>query len=369
MLTDTVRSKLICMTTFTLLIVGLGILGTIAAAIGTIRFVRDPRRISAYAYSIVGLGAALMSLGLVLYLEADSPHLLITTAVVAGGVLVLGNLIGYPGLIAFLIWAGVTTVRRESRTLANMLSLIAGIGLLFLPTTLALFEPADVARDDLTYHLQYGIHLGLFLLVTYIACCFGVFIVASVAYRFRKLHTGAAAIIVLGSGLINGKVPPLLADRLQRGMKAQQHDVGHPVIITSGGQGANEPRPEGAAMRDYLIDQGVDPERVIAEEQSTTTEENLVYSQRLLPENDSPVTVVTSNYHVFRAALLTRALGLRAQVVGAPTVWYYLPGAIIREFVAVMRDHLRIHVIAVVAIIALTMAFTHWIVPALVMPA
>lgn len=357
------------MTTFTLLTVALGILGTVAATVGISRIVRDPRRISAYAYSLAGLGAGLLSLGLVLYLEADWPQLLIVSGVTAVGVLLVGNLLGYPALVVFLLWAGITTVRRESRSLANMLSLLAGFGLLFLPATLALFEPAEVATDDLVYHLQYGIHLGLLLLVTYITCCFGIFLFASVAYRFRRLRTGAAAIIVLGAGLINGKVPPLLADRLQRGIKAQRRDAGHPVIITSGGQGADEPRPEGAAMRDYLLDQGVAPELVVAEEHSTTTEENLVYSQRLLPDSTSPVTVVTSNYHVFRAALITRALGLRAQVVGAPTVWYYLPGALIREFAAVMRDHLRIHVIAVAAIIVLTMAFTHWIVPALVIGA
>ena len=357
------------MTTFTVLAVALGILGAVSAAVAITRIVRDPRRISAYAYSIVGLGAALLSLGLVLYLEAGWPQVLLITGVIAAGALLLGNLIGYPALIGFLIWAGITTVRREARSLPNMLSLVAGIGLLLLPTTLALFEPAAVARDDLAYHLQYGTHLGLLLLVTYLACCFGIFIVASVAYRFRKPRTGAEAIIVLGSGLVNGKVPPLLASRLLRGIKAQQRDAGRPVIITSGGQGDDEPRPEGAAMRDYLIEQGVDPELVAAEEESTSTEENLTYSQRMLPDSTAPVTVVTSSYHVFRAALLTRALGLRAQVVGAPTVWYYLPGAIIREFAAVMRDHLRIHVVAVAAIIVLTMAFTHWIVPALALPA
>lgn len=357
------------MTTFTVLAVALGVLGAVSAAVAITRIVRDPRRISAYAYSIVGLGAAVLSLGLVLYIEADQPMVLIITGITAIGVLLLGNLIGYPALIGFLLWAGITTVRREARSLSNMLSLVAGVGLLLLPATLAFLEPDAVARDDLAYHLQFGIHLGLLLLVTYITCCFGIFIVASVAYRLRKPRTGAEAIIVLGSGLVNGKVPPLLASRLQRGIKAQQRDTGRPVIITSGGQGDDEPRAEGAAMRDYLIEQGMDPELVVAEEQSTSTEENLTFAQQMLPDSTAPVTVVTSNYHVFRAALLTRALGLRAQVVGASTVWYYLPGAIIREFAAVMRDHIRIHVIAVAAIIVLTMAFTHWIVPALVLPA
>src|SRR5699024_4933215 len=156
------------------------------------------------------------------YLEADHPLLLITTALSAVGVLLLGNLIGYPLLVGFLLWAGITTIRRESRSLSNMLSLLAGIGLLFLPTTLGLLEPADVVRDDLAYHLQYGLHLGAGLVVAYIAGCFGLFAVASVAYRFRRHRGGSAAIIILGAGLIHGKVSPLLAARLKRGIKAQQ---------------------------------------------------------------------------------------------------------------------------------------------------
>lgn len=351
------------MTMTTVFTVALGILGGLAATMGITRIVRDPRRLSSYAYSIVGLGAAVLSLGLILYIEADYFTVLTIAVLTAASGLLLGNLIGYPLLVGFLLWAGFTAVRREARSLANMLSLIVGIVLLLLPATLGLVEPRAVARDDVTAHLQFGVHLALLLLVAYLACCFSIFAIASVAYRFRKPRSGSAAIIVLGAGLVGGTVSPLLAGRLQRGITAQRQDTGRPVIITSGGQGEDEPCSEGSAMRDYLLDQDIAPDQVIAEEESTSTRQNLTYSSRLLPEPGLPVTVVTSSYHVLRAALLTRALGMRAQVVGAPTSWSDLPGALVREFAAVMRDHIRIHVVAVSAIIVLTMAVTQWIVP------
>lgn len=346
-----------------------GLFGASAAIVGVTQIVSDPRRIAAYAYALLGGGAALLSAGLLLYVHADQQLLLVIAAIIALIALVFGNLIGYPLLVGVLLWAGVTTLHRESRSLANMLSLLAGIGLLFLPTTLGLFEPAPVARDDVAYYLQYSLHLALVLLITYLACCFAAFAVASLAYRWRKPHRAAEAIIVLGSGLVNGKVPPLLAGRLKRGITAMREDNGKPIMITSGGQGDHEPRSEGAAMRDYVIEQGIDADRVVAEEYSTTTEENLMFSQKLLSAPTAPVTVVTSSYHVFRAALLTRSLKLNAHVVGAPTARYYLPGAVIREFAAVMRDYLRIHLVAVIGIVILTMAFTTWILPASVSPA
>lgn len=116
-------------------------------------------------------------------------------------------------------------------------------------------------------------------------------------------------------------------------------------------------------MRDYAIQQGMDGQRVIAEEQSTSTQENLEFSCKLLPHPDAPVTVVTSSYHVFRAALLTRQLGLTAHVVGAATAWYYFPSAYLREFVAVMADHARLHALALLGIVALTIAITGWLLP------
>ncbi|GAA1170267.1 ElyC/SanA/YdcF family protein [Nesterenkonia xinjiangensis] len=158
---------------------------------------------------------------------------------------------------------------------------------------------------------------------------------------------------MLGAGLINGQVLPLLAGRLCRGLHAQRQ-YGAKLLVTSGGQGQDEPVPEGDAMRDYLMSQGVTPDRVIAETASSNTAENLKFSRELLGDPQSSVLVVTSSYHVFRTALLTRKLGMRAHVIGPRTVWYYFPSVVIREFIGILRDQLRFHVAAGVIIIAVS---------------
>src|SRR5699024_11745296 len=118
-------------------------------------------------------------------------------------------------------------VRRESRSLANLLALLAGIGLLLLPGTLDFLAPTGEVRNDLVYHLQYGFHLGLLLLVTYVSFCFGAFAIASVAYWLRIVCNGASALIVLGSGLVHCEVTALLAGRHQRGIKAHRDATSH----------------------------------------------------------------------------------------------------------------------------------------------
>lgn len=55
--------------------------------------------------------------------------------------------------------------------------------------------------------------------------------------------------------------------------------------------------------------------------------------------------VATNNYHVLRSALLARKLRLDAGVVGARTVWYFVPSAFLREFVAILKNHILLHAV------------------------
>jgi uncharacterized SAM-binding protein YcdF (DUF218 family) len=52
-------------------------------------------------------------------------------------------------------------------------------------------------------------------------------------------------------------------------------------------------------------------------------------------EKAARCVIVTSNYHVFRTAIIARKAGIRGQVTGARTAGYYWPSAMLREFAAV----------------------------------
>jgi uncharacterized SAM-binding protein YcdF (DUF218 family) len=163
-------------------------------------------------------------------------------------------------------------------------------------------------------------------------------------------------VVVLGSGLLGGKnVPPLLAGRLDRGRRLLDAETakGHsPLLVTSGGQGPGEEVPEAHAMADYLVDRGVPRDRILLEDRSRTTRENLTYSAELMRERHPGYrcVVVTNNFHVMRAALIARKAKVDGQVVGAPTAWYFWPSATLREFAAILVDH-RILNSAVCAVI------------------
>lgn len=342
--------------------IGISILGVALLIAGVMGLIRDGRRIATPVYLAMGVGLTSIGAGLLLN-NLGHPTPLIVVLVVLASIITFGNIIGYPALVIFLLYSGVTIWRKESRTLGNALALIAGIGLFFLPSTMQMLAPSDVVSTDIAYMSRYAVHLAVMLIVFYFGFSFAAFIAASLLYRWRPIRTEPEAIIVLGSGLIGGKVPPLLAARLDRGIAVHRDFNDAPVIIPSGGQGSDEPRPEGMAMREYLLDNGISRDKVVAETESRNTEENLRFSRKLLSSPTAPVVVATSSYHIFRAALLTRALEMRAHVVGAPTKWYYFPSALLREFIGVIRDRLWFTVLAIIVLIILAISFTAIIVP------
>lgn len=135
-------------------------------------------------------------------------------------------------------------------------------------------------------------------------------------------------------------------------------------MIPSGGQGHDETRPEGAAMAEYLQEQGVPAEDIAVEDRAVNTEQNLLLSARLQEEAGRPgsMAAVTNSYHALRTALLARRLKLDAEAVGAKTAFYYVPSAFLREFIALMLGHRVMHVVLFAPFLLLSLSvFVMWV--------
>ncbi|MFD5823129.1 YdcF family protein [Nesterenkonia xinjiangensis] len=240
----------------------------------------------------------------------------------------------------FLIANGITMLRREGRRLGNMLSLLAGLAIPILPVVAVLL--VGTANPYLV-----TLAVLLFLLTGYVSVAFVIFLSYALAYGRMTHREHPAALVVLGSRLIGGQVPPLLRARLDRALEVYQDTEPKPLLIPSGGQGPDESRAEGAAMAEYLREQGVPAQDVIAETEAVSTAQNLRFAQQIQDDagRSGALLAVTNNYHVLRAALLARKAGLRAEVTGSKTARYYVPSAFLREFIAVMRGHLFLHAV------------------------
>ncbi len=201
-----------------------------------------------------------------------------------------------------------------------------------------------------------AITYGECLLLSTILC-------AWLASRHVPAH-GADYAIVLGCGLRRDGTPcPLLAGRVDRAMAfdAQRRAVGDAPItfVPSGGQGPDEVMSEAQSMRNYLVDKGIESTRIVLEDRSATTRENMAYSREVIERHAgrdaSELTVVfsTTNYHVFRGYVCAHMAGMRVEGVGSKTKAYFWPNAFLREFAGLLVTQRRsiLLVYAVLAII------------------
>ncbi|MBQ7827828.1 MAG: YdcF family protein [Clostridia bacterium] len=150
-------------------------------------------------------------------------------------------------------------------------------------------------------------------------------------------------IIILGAKVNPGNKPSLTLQK--RIDAAYDYLTEHPrtVAIASGGQGADEPISEARCIADELIQMGIAPERILLEDRSTDTAENIQYSRELI--DDSPevtVLIVSNDFHCFRAAAIARR-HLEADVghLSADSVFFLLPHYMVREFAGLTLDFLK----------------------------
>ena len=101
---------------------------------------------------------------------------------------------------------------------------------------------------------------------------------------------------------------PVLKYRLDKAVEYLNENP-DTVCIVSGGQGSNEPWTEAEGMAQYLQEKGIDTARILTEDQSQTTEQNITNSKMLMKEGAS-VGIVTNNFHVFRALQIAKKYGL-----------------------------------------------------------
>ncbi|WP_018006742.1 YdcF family protein [Cupriavidus neocaledonicus] len=150
--------------------------------------------------------------------------------------------------------------------------------------------------------------------------------------------TAVKALVILGSGTPNCKASPTLIARLDQGL-AQARRWPDAKVVVSGGQDFGLQCVEADIMADYLVARGIAADRVIREGRSTSTEENLVFSRRLLEQQGvdatDPIVVVTSDFHVRRAVQIAGKAGFgKVAGVGAGTPIYLRYNAWLREYFA-----------------------------------
>ena len=147
--------------------------------------------------------------------------------------------------------------------------------------------------------------------------------------------------IVLGAAVQdNGTASRIMRNRLAAAMEFMEKNPQAKVIL-SGGQGGDEPETEAKCMYDTLVSMGADPKRLILEDQSHTTRENLMNSMEIIRQSGGTkheIALITSEFHQRRAAYIADSLDIETCAVSAHTDrWFYRVNYTLREVFAFVK--------------------------------
>ncbi|GKX30868.1 hypothetical protein SH1V18_33480 [Vallitalea longa] len=193
--------------------------------------------------------------------------------------------------------------------------------------------------DTVKLNVPKVIRVAVFLFIIILLVVFLIFESFIVRDSMRKeSYEETDYAIVLGAAVRGTTVSLTLSNRLEA---AYEYIKGNNCkVILSGGQGPSEDITEAEAMKRYLIDKGIDEDRLIKEDQSSSTQENLKYSFDIInnEKDNASITIITSNYHVYRAKKIAEKYFNDVQGVPAKTLLPIIPHYYVREFFAVIKD-------------------------------
>ncbi|MBR6114634.1 MAG: YdcF family protein [Oscillospiraceae bacterium] len=173
--------------------------------------------------------------------------------------------------------------------------------------------------------------IAFFLFVEYFIC--------SAAFAAPK--DGLDAIIILGARVDADGPSGSLHERIEAAADYLRRNP-DTIAVASGGQGEDEPMSEAQCIYEHLVAAGIDTDRILLEDRSTSTVENLTNSFAMLEGRASQVGIVTNDFHIFRALCVGRALG--GYLLSPIPARSFPPGFIhyaMREFFAVCVSTLR----------------------------
>ena len=166
---------------------------------------------------------------------------------------------------------------------------------------------------------------------------FAVIITVHIVDKSNNPPEGETTVIVLGCRVRESGASTMLKTRLDATYDFLCKNKNAKCVL-SGGKGKDEPIAEAEYMRDWLVKKGIDSSRLYVENKSTSTEENMAFSKKIIEENglSKRITVITNEFHQYRAYRFAVQNSFDAIFsYSAKTPWYALPSYYVREICGV----------------------------------
>ncbi len=191
-------------------------------------------------------------------------------------------------------------------------------------------------------------------IVIFISVCAIVFAIVEgmiVAQMFKKPQANLEYVIVLGAQVRGTRITKSLRKRLDKAIE-YLNDNPDTVAIVSGGKGDGEDLSEAECMYDYMVENGIASDRIIMEDKSTSTDENIRFSMAIIEElyeeqsgeesekfdgEEPDVGIITNNFHVYRTVKVCEKKGYEVNGIAADSDNILFANYMVREFFALVQ--------------------------------
>lgn len=263
-------------------------------------------------------------------------------------------------LSIIIIASNIVLIKKEGFGFRNLLGIISGILfciLTVLPTVIGkvldsvAWEETHNMQSKLLY-VENFLETFIYMLVTYLECVLIGTIIMSVKSARHIPEFDKDFIVILGCKVKkDGTLTNLLKGRVDRAIEfgnMQKENNGKEIyFVPSGGQGNDESISEAMAMKNYLLQQNISEDRILVEDKSKNTYENMKFSNELIGDkmSEAKIAFSTTNYHVFRAGEIAYNQKINLEGIGAGTKTYFWINAFIREFIATLNSERKSHIV------------------------
>ena len=221
------------------------------------------------------------------------------------------------------------------RTLNIGSLIILMIGLYFGVT--AMFTGRLLSRRKKWINFSLSV-LGILVTLFFILSFYISGLMVAAASRTPPPYKTRVTAIVLGCK-VRGSTPSLMLEgRLEEALAYLKQNP-EAYCIVSGGQGPDEDFAEADIMKDYLVERGISPGRIVAERESSSTAENISFSAAMIGELGlySDVVIITDRFHQYRTSLLTEKAGLISYTRSRDTAWHLVGHYWFREIAGICK--------------------------------
>ena len=320
----------------------------------------DYRKKGDFSYQMIAVGGIgiynLVLFAYILYRMLnsfiDSVGTLLMLVIETGQILLLGLTPVMLVICVMLAVSNIWLMRNEGRRPVNTLGILFAI-VWFVGMVLTLGADYLIMLWGISYPKT--VWLILIYVIVYLECMF----LSTVACTYLATKYTPAPdrdyIIILGCAIRkDGGLTPLLKGRADSAVvfeKKQYEKTGrHAIFVPSGGQGSDEVISESEAVKNYLLSIGIPQDRIICEDRSVNTMQNMRFSKEVIEKHggeiaSKKIAFATTNYHVFRGYILARKNGFEAEGISAKTKAYFYFNAFLREFIGVLWEKKIQHIL------------------------